>query len=132
MEPMIKRKDFSCQGEDCCGHSYPVSDNLLEGCRWLNDKYNGIYITSGFRCKRHNETIPGAAKKSYHTIGIAADIYPPEGVTPEELYDFACTIPFFKYGGIGIYDWGIHVDDRKYEARWDKRTKKHDDDRGVR
>ena len=48
----------------------------------------------------------------------------PKQLTPEELKKFAEEIPEFANGGIGIYDWGIHVDVRGRRARWDYRTKK--------
>ncbi len=31
-------------------------------------------VNSGCRCKTYNATIPGAAKNSYHTQGLAADL----------------------------------------------------------
>jgi uncharacterized protein YcbK (DUF882 family) len=34
-----------------------------------------IYVNSGFRCYSHNDSIPDSARQSYHTKGLALDIY---------------------------------------------------------
>lgn len=55
---------------------------------------------------------------SMHCAGIAFDVSSPN-LTVESLYKEAL---YFNWGGIGIYDWGVHVDDRDSIARWDMRT----------
>ena len=81
-----------------------------------------IFVNSGYRCPPWNKKV-GGEKNSMHVKGLAADIWCEE-LTPEELKKFAEEIPEFANGGIGIYDWGIHVDVRGRRARWDYRTKK--------
>ena len=73
-----------------------------------------LIINSGYRCETHNANI-GGAKNSYHTLGDAADVATPLGITPEKLAEYAEQA---GADGIGIYPWGVHVDVRGYAARW--------------
>jgi uncharacterized protein YcbK (DUF882 family) len=116
----FSRWEFECHGEDCCDHSAPISERLIEGLQILRTKVGiGLDINCGFRCKKHNATIGGAAPNSKHTLGEAADIHKPSAFTPKELAAIAATIPCFRDGGIGVYDTFIHVDVRKTgKARW--------------
>lgn len=54
-----------------------------------------------------------------HCLGKAADTYI-EGVPNLTLAEYYCTLP--TVGGVGIYDWGVHVDERPREggviAKW--------------
>ena len=54
-------------------------------------------------------------ENSQHVFGRAADVQLPEGWTVEQLAELAeeCGAD-----GIGVYDWGVHVDTRGYIARW--------------
>ena len=85
-----------------------------------------IHLISAYRCKAHNKAV-GGAEKSRHLLGQAADIHSygkkGTGISPEKMKELAEKIPDFNFGGIGIYDWGIHVDVRGYQARWDRRSK---------
>ena len=77
-----------------------------------------LSITSGFRCNRHNKTV-GGAEQSFHTLGMAADVSCPAGVSPEELAVVAEEIPLFCEGGIGVYASLVHLDVRQSgKARW--------------
>jgi len=116
------KKEFACHGANCCCHSYPVDQRLVESVNWLQEQFShSLILTSGFRCRKHNKKVEGA-ENSFHTLGVAADLACPEGITPQSVADFAESIPFLKYGGLGIYDWGVHIDIRDNIARWDKRT----------
>ncbi len=73
---------------------------------------------SGIRCQQHNAHVGGVAN-SEHKYGRAADLHP-DGMTPAKLYAIAvevCAEMIPGRGGIGLYDWGIHVDVGKY-SRW--------------
>ena len=75
-------------------------------------------INSGFRCLVHNKR-EGGSDNSQHTLGTAADVSVPEGLTAIELAAIAETIPHFRSGGIGIYDTFVHLDTRPNgPARW--------------
>jgi len=108
------RDEFACQGLDCCGHSAPIDAKIIEGLekfRFLLSKIEGeeiaVKITSGFRCKKHNEQI-GGSKDSYHTKGLAVDIQTKASV--QNMLEAASQIRLFKYGGIGIYKNRLHLD----------------------
>ena len=119
----FKVSEFACKcGRFDCPH-YGIKQELIDALQKLRD-YAGvaIFVNSGYRCPKRNKAV-GGSKGSMHMKGLAADIWCEE-LTPEELKKFAEEIPEFANGGIGIYDWGIHVDVRGRRARWDYRTKK--------
>ena len=115
----FSRSEFACKGANCCGHSAPVHPELISALQYLRDQLNlPLSITSGFRCNRHNESV-GGATQSFHTLGMAADVTCPDGVTAEDLAQAAETIPSFQQGGIGIYPSWVHLDVRTTgKARW--------------
>jgi uncharacterized protein YcbK (DUF882 family) len=115
----FSRSEFACKGTNCCGHSAPVQPELISVLQALRDQLNlPLSITSGFRCNRHNESVGGAAR-SFHTLGMAADVACPDGMTAEDLAQAAETIPAFQQGGIGIYPSWVHLDVRTTgKARW--------------
>ena len=115
----LSRSEFACKGTNCCGHSAPVHPELISALQALRDQLNlPLNITSGFRCNRHNESVGGAAR-SFHTLGMAADVACPDGMTAEDLAQAAETIPAFQQGGIGIYSSWVHLDVRTTgKARW--------------
>jgi len=115
----FSRSEFACKGTNCCGHSAPVQPELISALQALRNQLNlPLSITSGFRCNRHNESVGGAAR-SFHTLGMAADVACPEGMTAEDLAQAAEIIPAFQQGGIGIYPSWVHLDVRTTgKARW--------------
>lgn len=116
------RQEFACNGANCCNHSSPINPRLVCALQVLRDCAGvPLHITSGFRCNKHNKVV-GGANNSQHVYGIAADIRTPKGFAPRTLFVLAETTGLFD--GIGVYDWGIHVDLRSIKARWDYRTKK--------
>jgi len=52
-----------------------------------------IYIVSGYRCPKHNATVPGAHENSQHIYGQAADIYVP-GIDFERVVEVAKYVGF--------------------------------------
>ena len=113
----FSRAEFACKGENCCGGSAPATTELVAALQRLRDLIDRpIEITSGFRCNRHNAGI-GGAPGSYHSLGMAADIFC-RGMPPEELAEAAEQIDAFRCGGIGIYRAWVHVDTRDGRARW--------------
>jgi uncharacterized protein YcbK (DUF882 family) len=122
------RWEFRCRGEDCCGGAAPADSRLVNGLQRLRnslpDKHRakGITINCAFRCPVHNRAI-GSEDSSEHPKARAADLATPDGMTVDEFADLAEAVPEFAQGGIGKYEWGIHVDVRleAQPARWDKR-----------
>lgn len=124
--------EFACQGSDCCSHSSPISIPFVKGLQELRGivkkkveskghKFYGLSVSSGFRCRRHNASIPEAAPDGDHTKGVGADIMTPSGITTDEFYECAEQVPMFRYGAIGIYHNRLHLADRGKKARWDMR-----------
>lgn len=110
----FSRKEFACS---CCGEAV-INPQLLIGLELLRE-YVGkpIVVTCGYRCPRHNAEV-GGVENSYHTKGMAADIYV-VGLTPFELAGQAARVPLFLNGGIGIYPSRgfVHVDVGR-KRRW--------------
>ena len=117
----FNRSEFACKGEDCCDHSAPVHPDLIEALQTLRDRIEKpLSIISGFRCNRHNEAVDGE-DHSFHTLGMAADVACPDGISPTQLAALAEGIELFYQGGIGIYPSWVHMDVRKNgKARWRK------------
>jgi uncharacterized protein YcbK (DUF882 family) len=100
-----------------CGKCDISTDLLtaLERLRALGPEL--IIVDDGYRCPEHNAEV-GGVNGSQHTLGLAADIRI-AGLTLQQQYDRAKSIPAFFDGGIGVYDGGfIHVDVRNGKARW--------------
>ncbi len=117
----VLSKDFNLR-EFHCRCQYPecqttyVSEELIEALQMLRDAVGALNIHDGFRCERHNKDI-GGEEKSFHKMGMAADISS-VGIRPETLANGAKRVTSFRLGGIGIYQWGCHVDVRGVIARW--------------
>ncbi len=77
-----------------------------------------IIVHDGYRCPEHNREV-GGVEHSEHLLGIAADIKI-QGLSLQQQYDRAKTVPDFDNGGIGVYPESnfIHVDVRDGKARW--------------
>lgn len=116
ISPHFKRTEFAC----ACGCGFDTVDvetiRVLEVVR--QHFMLPITITSGCRCKDHNEKI-GGAKNSYHTQGRAAD-FKIKGLDPITIYDFLNTV-YSSELGLGLYSSWIHIDTRSgAAARWQK------------
>lgn len=104
-------EELSCH---CCGEGADiVSDRLLELLEQLRENIGGpIEISCAYRCPSHNAEV-GGVPDSQHVLGTAADIQTPDYEhcnTPETLKWYCEQLPF---DGIGLYDWGCHVDVRE-------------------
>lgn len=79
-----------------------------------------LVVNSGFRTEEHNAKV-GGKKHSQHLLGNAADIR----ITSQAMGDMIEYWFIDEVGqdcGIGRYNTFIHLDVRKYKARWDKRS----------
>lgn len=120
-------EEFSCQcvgkkGKEYCQGKNWIKPELVEGLQVLRNIINderrinnlktsvGIIISSGCRCRAHNNDV-SEAKESQHIYGTAADIFVP-GYTPEQLKNICLRHKLFT--GIGIYKGKniLHVDVR--------------------
>lgn len=106
-------KEFACKDGSDTVFIAAKLPNILEVIRIVVDK--PVIINSGYRTEAHNAAESGA-EYSQHLYGKAADIRC-EGVEPKELAKIARLI-MPDFGGVGVYDWGIHVDTREDKADW--------------
>lgn len=102
------------QGDCDCGvdSAENVSPRLLELLDQLRENIGGpLEVSCMYRCPAHNAAV-GGVPNSQHVQGTAADVQTPNFPhcnTPEQLKWYCQQLPF---DGIGIYDWGCHVDVR--------------------
>lgn len=77
-----------------------------------------IKVISAYRSPAYNKAI-GGADSSRHMWFQALDLTC-RGLRPADLYDAACHIAARDKvkAGIGLYDWGIHIDTGWHERRW--------------
>lgn len=85
--------------------------DILRGVLGYYEQWNWPYpvvVNSGFRTKKTNDVLEGAARKSMHLSGRAADIYVP-GIPIADLSRLAM---YFQRGGVGFYPGSgfVHVD----------------------
>lgn len=117
--PAVRREDWRCRcgGRFCSGFPAEPHEETVAMLQKFADHFGGeILWNSGLRCRRYNATIPGASPNSRHCLGMAYDFHM-AGVTPDQLAAYGETLMPDR-GGIGIYSWGIHLDDRPVKARW--------------
>lgn len=66
------------------------------------------------------EVMQGRSGNSFHTmmmaVDISSDIYTPREL--KEATEFLIEQGSVPEGGIGLYGWGIHIDNRGVKARW--------------
>ncbi len=67
----FKKKEFKCP---CCGESkmHPEFLKALDLARGFSR--TPYKLTSGYRCQKHNDSLPNSKPKSSHIDGIAVDI----------------------------------------------------------
>lgn len=130
LPPEYARKNFTwdalrCKGVTCgCGGVAYITDQSLDKLQRLRDRLNTpLTLNSAARCEQHNKD-EGGASRSRHISHMfnhscAFDVVIPPGLTCDELVGEAEEVGF---KGIGRYDTFVHVDDRSFPARWDKRT----------
>lgn len=107
----FSESELSCH---CCGRGVDkISPRLLELLEALRANIGGpIEISCAYRCPSHNAEV-GGVPNSQHVLGTAADVQTPDYDwcnTPEELLWYCEQLPF---DGIGLYEWGCHVDVRE-------------------
>ena len=116
------REEFRCQcgGKYCNGFPNEPHEATVRFADAIRRRLGKpINVNSGLRCQTWN-SIQGGVANSNHMGGGAVDLGCPAGVTPAEMKQAAEDV-MGNTGGIGIYDWGIHIDDGVY-SRWDERA----------
>lgn len=115
-----KREEFQCKCN--CGFN-AVDFELLEVMEKIR-KYWGrpVLVHCADRCLQHNRSV-GSKDTSKHVRGLACDFHIEE-ISHINVYNHLEKMFHDKYG-IGVYDWGVHIDVRPDKARWDERTEKN-------
>lgn len=107
----FKVKEFSCHdGSDLV----KIDADLVIFLQRIRDTFNRpVVINSAYRTPEYNKKI-GGASRSQHIYGKAADICI-NGIDPINIAKCAENLGM---KGIGLYDWGCHVDTRKSKSFW--------------
>ena len=109
----FNRSEFACK----CGCGFDTVDAelilILEDLR--GHFGTPVVITSGCRCKAHNER-EGGSPGSQHLYGRAAD-FTVVGVPAQSVHAYLMAKYLDSYG-IGTYPSWTHVDTRNQKARW--------------
>lgn len=110
--------EFACKGASC-GCTEVLHDPILsKTLQQIRDHFGKpLYITSGYRCPKHNEAV-GGVSGSLHTKGMAADIVI-TGVKPEQIAKYAQQIGVRGIGLYGPEDGNfVHLDTREKRSYW--------------
>lgn len=87
-----------------------ITPKLVEILDAVQDHFGSRWLTvlSGYRTPRYNREVPGAARRSLHMLGWAADVRVP-GKDPAEVAEFARSL---GAGGVGYYRQAafVHLD----------------------
>lgn len=110
--------EYACK--DGCGFDEP-KPTLAFTVQKIRDALDRpIIINSACRCEEHNREV-GGVNGSQHVKGYAADLRPPKGVTPLDLFKLVKklyyedkTIPDLGY--CKLYRTFVHVDTRPNKA----------------
>jgi len=115
----ILKSEYRCR---CCKSLPPIVENgdhlstapyreLFETFKKIREKWGKpIKITSGYRCRHHNEAI-GGTQLSTHLFGLALDLDCKDGIEVTELFNVIEKINTELR--VGIYQNGksfIHID----------------------
>lgn len=112
-------KNFQVKEFACTDGSDPIfiAKMLPVVCQYIRMRVGkSITINSAYRTPAKNKAVGGVAD-SQHLYGTAADLKTPAGWTPAKMASVAREI-MPTWGGVGIYDWGIHVDVREKKIDW--------------
>jgi len=109
MYKYFKHVEFECR---CCEKNL-IAEELVAKLDKAREISGVPYtITSGFRCKKHNESI-GGSENSSHLKGLAADIYTTNHKRRLKILEGLIKAGFKR---IGIAKKYIHVDIEKEKS----------------
>ena len=114
------RAEFRCQcgGKYCNGYPAEPAEETVRMADEIRRRAGvPLSVNSGLRCQRHNAAVGGVAN-SLHRTGQAVDLSGP--ISPDKLHAIAEAVQtemIPERGGLGLYSWGIHIDNGK-KSRW--------------
>ena len=107
----FKVKEFKCNDG---GATILIDQKLAVLLQDIRNHFGkAVIISSAYRSAEYNKKI-GGASQSYHTKGMAADIYI-KGVKPIEIARYAESL---GVKGIGLYGDFVHIDTRTTKFYW--------------
>jgi uncharacterized protein YcbK (DUF882 family) len=115
----FQKSEFKCQcgGRYCNGYPVEIDMTMVGYADEIRHRLGKpLRVNSGLRDPRHNAAV-GGVSNSQHVYGTAVDLGCPSGTTPAKMAAIAEEV-MGGTGGIGIYNWGIHIDSRKTKSRW--------------
>lgn len=113
------REEFRCKcgGKYCNGYPAEPHEATVRYADAIRKRIGKpVPVNSGLRCPTWN-SVQGGVSNSNHIGGGAVDLGKPSGVTSAQMAAIAEEV-MGSTGGIGIYDWGIHIDSRSTKSRW--------------
>ncbi len=121
----FRRAEFRCQcgGKYCNGFPAEMAEETVRLADEIRRRAGvPLNVNSGVRCKQHNADV-GGVSNSLHLTGQAIDLAPICGnisvARLQEIADQVQAEMMPNRGGLGRYDWGVHIDNGKY-SRWTK------------
>lgn len=124
----FSEKELSCRCGCGLNNVTPKLLALAEKVRSLLKE--PMIVHCACRCKKHNADV-GGSPTSKHLTGQAMDFHV-NGMSPAALYNTIVKawhdgkLPLL--GGIGLYNWGVHIDTMKAQdghlRRWDYRKRR--------
>ena len=106
----FSRSEFTCP---CCGEN-KIEDTFIIWLQRVRDEYgHPMQITSGYRCKKHNDEVRGS-NDSAHLYGLACDVLCTDSTKRYELMEAALKC---NTEGLGTYGAHVHVDMRSRGAK---------------
>lgn len=114
------RSEFKCQcgGRYCNGYPAEPAEETVRMADEIRKRVGvPLTVNSGIRCARHNAEV-GGVSNSLHTTGQAVDLS--GSISPAKLHQIAEQVQAEMIpgrGGLGLYSWGVHIDNGK-KSRW--------------
>lgn len=121
----INRVEWKCRclDPDCEGKTTEPDQLLVASVDLLSDKVNhAILLTSGLRCGEHNRAEGGSENSHHlpgrHSAGTGAADIKCVGVSVKQCWLAVTKSLPISQMGIGINEWGLHIDIRGYHKLW--------------
>jgi uncharacterized protein YcbK (DUF882 family) len=115
VSPYFTKTEFKCR----CGCGQAIINNdlvsMLDNIRYRIGLPIIIHCVN--RCEKHNKAV-GGVSTSKHILGNAADFHVRD-MSIVKLHEYLThnhEIQNIVTGGLGLYDWGVHIDTGRYRS----------------